>query len=139
MSFKLQHLAPESKFCQHLRMPLLETYYPRELVSHLLSRCQAWEQRERKLSQLVMVYYVIALSLFRQCNVTQVFAHLSRGLRWVWPDPCLFLPTAGALPCTAAEPGKRGDASALPAVLPSARQTRDQGSLCLRLAADGHR
>jgi len=97
MPFKLQQLAPESKFCQHLRMPLLETYYPRELVSQLLSTCQAWEQRERKLSQLVIVYYVIALSLFRQFNVTQVFAHLSRGLRWVWPDPCLSLPTGGAL------------------------------------------
>lgn len=97
MPFKLQHIAPDSKFCQHLRLQLLETYYPRELVSDLLSKCQAWEQRERKLSQLVIVYYVIALSLFRQFNVTEVFAHLSRGLRWVWPDPCIALPTGGAL------------------------------------------
>lgn len=97
MSFKLQQIAPDSKFCQHLRWQLLETYYPRELVSSLLTRCQAWEQRERKLTQLVIVYYVIALSLFRQFNVTEVFAHLSRGLRWVWPDPCIALPTGGAL------------------------------------------
>ncbi len=55
MPFKLQHLAAESKFCYHLRMPLLETSYPRELVSELLTKCHAWEQRERKLSQLVMV------------------------------------------------------------------------------------
>jgi Insertion element 4 transposase N-terminal/Transposase DDE domain len=97
MPFKIQHIAPESKFCQHLRLQVLETYYPRELVSTLLSRCQAWEQRERKLTQLVIVYYVIALSLFRQFNVTEVFAHLSRGLRWLWPDPCITLPTGGAL------------------------------------------
>src|SRR5947209_10483084 len=97
MSFKLQHIPPESKFCQHLRMPLLERWDQRELVSDLLSKCHAWEQRERKLSQLVIVYYVIALSLFRQCNVTEVFAHLSRGLRWLWPDPCIALPTGGAL------------------------------------------
>jgi len=97
MSFKLQHIAPESKFCQHLRLQVLETCYPRELVSSLLSRCQAWEQRERKLTQLVIVYYVIALSLLRQFNVTEVFAHMSRGLRWLWPDPSIALPTGGAL------------------------------------------
>lgn len=97
MPFKLQHIEPESKFCQHLRLPFLETCYPRELVCELLSKCHAWEQRERKLSQLLIVYYVIALSLFRQFNVTEVFAHLSRGLRWVWPDPCIALPTGGAL------------------------------------------
>ena len=97
MPFKLQHIPPESKFCQSLRLPLLETYYPRERVCDLLSKCQAWEQRERKLSQLVIVYYVIALSLFRQFNVREVFAHMSRGLRWLWPDPSLALPTASAL------------------------------------------
>src|SRR5512135_1519236 len=97
MPFKLQQIPPESKFCQHLRLQVLEACYPRELVSELLSQCHAWEQRERKLTQLVIVYYIIALSLFRQFNVAEVFAHLSRGLRWLWPDPCLSLPTAGAL------------------------------------------
>lgn len=97
MPFRLQYLPQESKFCQHLPLPLLEKYYPRELVSELLTACHAWEQRERKLSQLVIVYYVIALSLFRQFNVTAVFAHLSRGLRWLWPDPSIALPTGGAL------------------------------------------
>src|SRR5438132_5852029 len=97
MPFKLQPIAPESKFGQHLCWPILEMCYPRELVSQLLSKCHAWEQRERKLSQLLIVYYVIALSLFRQFNVTEVFAHLSRGLRWLWPDPCIALPTGGAL------------------------------------------
>ena len=97
MSFKLQHIPPDSKFCQHLRIQLLEACYPRELVSELLTTCHAWEQRERKLTQLLIVYYVIALSLFRQFNVTEVFAHLSRGLRWLWPDSCIALPTGGAL------------------------------------------
>src|SRR5712692_10599392 len=97
MPFKLQQILPESKLCQHLRVPFLETYYPRELVCELLSKCHAWEQRERKLSQLLIVYYVMALSLWRQCNVTEVFAHLSRGLRWLWPDPGIALPTGGAL------------------------------------------
>lgn len=97
MSFKVQHLEEESKFCHHLNLPLLERYYPREIICELLTLCKAWEQRERKLTQLVVVYYIIALSLFRQCNVTEVFAHLYRGLRWIWPDDRIALPTGGAL------------------------------------------
>ena len=97
MSFKLQQIPSESKLCQHLRMQVLETCYPRELVSDLLTQCHAWEQRERKLNHLVMVYYIIALSWFRQFNVTEVFAHLCRGLRWLWPDDTIGLPTGGAL------------------------------------------
>ena len=97
MPFKLQQIPDESKFAHALRLPLLEKYYPRELVGDLLSQCRAWEVRERKLSQLLIVYYIIALSLFRQYNVTAVFAHLARGLRWLWPDPSISLPTGGAL------------------------------------------
>ena len=97
MSFKLQQIPSESKLCQHLRVQILEQCYPRELVSSLLTSCHAWEQRERKLTQLVIVYDIMALALFRQCNVTEVFAHLSRGLRWLWPDDTISLPTGGAL------------------------------------------
>ena len=97
MAFKLQQIPEESKFSHHLDVQVLEQYYPRTVVSDLLTRCHGWEQRERKLSQLLIVYYVMALSLFRHLNVTAVFAHLSRGLRWLWPDDCLRLPTGGAL------------------------------------------
>lgn len=97
MPFRLQHLPEESKFGQQVRLPLVERYYPRELVGELLSACHAWEEREKKLSQLLIVYYVIALAWFRQYNVTAVFAHLCAGLRWLWPDPSLRLPTGGAL------------------------------------------
>jgi hypothetical protein len=97
MSFKLQQIPDESKFSHHLDVQVLEHCYPREVVSELLTTCDAWEKRERKLSQLLIVYYVIALSLFRHLNVSEVFAHLSRGLRWLWPDDRLPLPTGGAL------------------------------------------
>lgn len=97
MPFKLQQIEAESKFTAHLQVPLLERWYPREVVSELLSQCRAWEQRERKLSQLLIVYYVIALSWFRPLNVSAVFAHLCRGLRWLWPDEELTLPSGGAL------------------------------------------
>ena len=56
MSFTLQQIPSDSRFCQQLRAPLLERSYPREVVSDLLTRYHGWEKRERKLSQLVIGY-----------------------------------------------------------------------------------
>lgn len=97
MAFKLQHLDLESKFTHHFTVDILERYYPRAIVQDLLSECRAWEKRERKLSQLLIVYYVIGLWLFRSLNQRAVFARLSSGLRWLWPDAPLRLPGAPAL------------------------------------------
>jgi hypothetical protein len=97
MAFSIQQLSDDSKFSHALRFEVLEQLCPRELVSELLSRCQAWGERERSLNQLLTVYYVIALSLFRRLNLAAVLAHLVRGLRWLWSNPSLRLPTAAAL------------------------------------------
>ncbi len=97
MPFSIQQLPAESKLAHVLRVELLEQLYPREEVADLLTRCYAWEERERKLSQVVMVYYVIGLSLLRRLNLAAVLRFLARGLRWLWPDPELALPTASAL------------------------------------------
>ena len=97
MAFSIQQLADDSKFSHALRLEVLEQLCPRELVSELLTRCHAWGERERSLNQLLVVYYVIALSLLRRLNLAEVLCHLVRGLRWLWSNPCLRLPTAAAL------------------------------------------
>lgn len=55
MSFTLQHLPPEGKLSCVLQLPVLEQVYPRERVVELLTSCHRWEERERKLSQLLIV------------------------------------------------------------------------------------
>jgi hypothetical protein len=97
MPFSLQQLPSESKLAQVFRVEVLDQLYPREEVADLLTRCYAWEERERKLSQVVMVYYVMGLALLRRLNLAAVFRFLARGLRWLWPDSELALPTASAL------------------------------------------
>ena len=97
MIFSIQQLSDESKLSYALRFEVLEQLCPPELVSELLSRCHAWGERERGLNQLLVVYYVIALSLFRRLNLAAVLRHLVSGLRWLWSNPCLRLPTAAAL------------------------------------------
>src|SRR5437660_12695643 len=87
MAFSLQPLADDSKFSHALRFAVLEQLCPREVVSELLTRCHAWGERERSLNQLLLVYYVIALSLFRRLNLAEVLSHLVRGLRWLWSNP----------------------------------------------------
>ena len=76
MAFSIQPLADDSKFSHALRFEVLEQVCPRELVSELLTRCHAWGERERSLNQLLLVYYVIALSLFRRLNLAEVLGHL---------------------------------------------------------------
>jgi hypothetical protein len=63
MALSIQQLTDDGKFSHALRLEVLEQVYPRELVSELLTRCHAWGERERSLNQLLLVYYVIALSL----------------------------------------------------------------------------
>jgi hypothetical protein len=97
MGLSIQHLTDDDTFSQALRFEVLEQVCPPELVSELLTRCHAWGKRERSLNQLVLVSYVIALSLFRRLNLAEATRHLACGLRWLWFNPSLRLPTAAAL------------------------------------------
>ncbi len=69
MSFSLQQIPAERKLSHVLRLPVLEQVYPRERIVEWLTRCHRWEERERKLSQLLMVYYVISLWLRKQLGI----------------------------------------------------------------------
>lgn len=97
MALSRQQLTDDSTLSHTLRLEVLEQVCPRELVSEVLTRCHAWGERERRLNQLLLVYYIIALSLFRRLNLAAVLRQLARGLCWLWPDPSLRLPTAAAL------------------------------------------
>lgn len=97
MSFRIAQIPAESKLCQVLHIDILERVYPRERVTRLLSDCHAWETRERKLNHLVIVYYVIALSLWRRSNTRAVYRQLVSALLWVHEQLRLALPTAAAL------------------------------------------
>jgi Insertion element 4 transposase N-terminal/Transposase DDE domain len=97
MTCSIQQLLDDSKLSHALRFEVLEQVCPRELVIDLLSRGHDWGKRERRLNQLLVVYYIIALSLFRRLNLAAVLAHLVSGLRWLWPNAGLRLPTAAAL------------------------------------------
>jgi Insertion element 4 transposase N-terminal len=138
MAFSIQQLSDESKLSHALRLEVLEHLCSPELVSELLSRGHAWGKRERSLNQLLVVYYVIALSLFRRLNLAAVLGHLVRGLRWLWSNPSVRLPTAAALVYRRRQLGTPVMRHLFERVCRPMGSRADQGSLSLRLAADGH-
>lgn len=69
------------KFCQQLSFSVLEEIYPREVVASLLYQDRAWEQRERKLNHLFVVYLLILWSLSARSSLRAACDRLLRPLR----------------------------------------------------------
>src|SRR5260370_37042427 len=59
----IPQMAAFHKFCQQLSFSVVDQSYAREVVGDVLSQDQAWEQRERKLNHLFLVYLLIVWSL----------------------------------------------------------------------------
>ena len=93
----LQEMTPD-KIAHHLALPVLEEIYPRELVCQVLHDLHRWEQRERKLNHLIMVYLLIAWTILPTLALKRVWSQLSSALRWLSQEALgSGLPTASAL------------------------------------------
>jgi len=96
MSVNVHQIDPQCKIVDQLTLPQLETILPSQVIQEVLTDCEAWEQREKKLNMQAMIYLIIALALYPQCSTREVYRRLREGL----PDglsPQDEVPTAGAL------------------------------------------
>jgi Insertion element 4 transposase N-terminal/Transposase DDE domain len=96
MSESVRQLDPQCKIADHLTLPQLETIIAAHMIQDVLTECEAWEQREKKLKMQAMVYLVIALALSPHCSTREVSRRLLEGL----PQELIQqeeVPTAGAL------------------------------------------
>jgi Insertion element 4 transposase N-terminal/Transposase DDE domain len=96
MSESVYQLEPQGKIADHLSLPQLEPIIPASVIQDVLTECEAWEQREKKLNMQAIVYLVIALALYPQCSTREVYRRLLEGL----PQELIQqeeVPTAGAL------------------------------------------
>jgi hypothetical protein len=75
----------DDKVCHQMDLGLLQEVIPPAHIEQLLDTYQCWEQRERKLNMLVMVYWLIALHLYPTLGQRAVYAKLVSGLR-IWLD-----------------------------------------------------
>ena len=140
MFYSLRHIVPESKFVHLLHLDIFERIIPPRLIGEVLTETQSWEEREKSLTMPMVIAIIIAMGLVASCSIPHVLHKLACGLRYIWPDPRLRLPGASAI----SQLRKQLGVKPLPEALALARQQaachrRDARSLCLRLAADGHR
>ena len=93
----LQEMTTDKTY-QQMALPILEEIYPRELVCQVLQELGRWEQRERKLNHVLMVYLLIAWTMLPTMALKRVWAQLTSALRWLSQEaPVQSLPGASAL------------------------------------------
>ncbi len=86
----------QDKVCQHLSLGLLQEVLPVSQIEELLETYQMWEQRERKLNMVAMVYWLIGLHLYPHLSQRAVYAKLVSGLRSIRDDVALAIPSKSA-------------------------------------------
>ena len=96
MSFTVRTIETQRNFCSQLSMQALARVIPRSQIEMVLTQENAWHERERKLSMVVVVLILIAMSLYRSLSIGHVMRKLAQGLRFIWPDPDYSLAKANA-------------------------------------------
>ena len=66
-------------------------------VKSALRECDRSSRQRRKLPAEALVYFVIALALFRSASATEVMRCLTDGLRWMRPRQPLQVPSKVAI------------------------------------------
>jgi len=96
MSASVRQIDPHCKVADHLSLPQLETIIPAQVIQDVLTACEAWEHRGKKLNMQAMIYLIIALALYPQCSTREVWRRLMEGRSsgLLHQDE---VPTAGAL------------------------------------------
>ena len=74
------------RLSDYLSVGVIARVFPRTAVREALRRTERESVRRRSLPAEVMMYYVIAMSLFRQASTREVLRCLMEGLRWVSPE-----------------------------------------------------
>lgn len=63
MPVTLRQIDPQCKPAQYLTLPQLEPIIAPEVIQEVLTECEAWERREKKLNMQAMIYLIMALAL----------------------------------------------------------------------------
>lgn len=95
MRVSVHQMDAQCKPADFLSIPQLESIVPPHLIQEVLTDCEAWEQREKKLNMQAMVYLLLALALYPQCSTREVYRRLCEGLPAERSPQDV--PTAGAL------------------------------------------
>ena len=97
MGFMLRQLAPAAKLADELALEALASAIPPATVQAVITDLGVTEQRRRQLPADVTRLLTIAMNLFTDQALSDVFDSLISGLRFIWPDPDAGPVTKGAI------------------------------------------
>ncbi len=97
MGFTIREIDAECKFSHALTVEALDRAIPQHAITTALAHHGIVTERERKLTLLLTVWLVIALHLYPTVSIAGVLRKLARGLRFIWSDPTIPLPSDSAL------------------------------------------
>jgi hypothetical protein len=97
MRFSLRTIPADTTFPDALTIDLFTHMLPPTLVTQAIAMASRRQQRVRKLSHAAIIWLVVAMNLWSHLSIEHVFQKLTRGLRFIWPDPTFPFPTRSAL------------------------------------------
>ena len=74
------------RLSDYLSLGVIAQIFPIPAVVSALEQCGSTSIRRRRLPAEVMVYYVLALCLFRPASTKEVLRYLLDGIRWFRPE-----------------------------------------------------
>jgi hypothetical protein len=107
MGFTIREMDAACKFSHSLTVEALGRAIPQRAIEQALAHHAIAPDRVRKLTLVLTVWLVIALHVYPTVAIGGVLRKLARGLRFIWPDPALPLPTDSALAYRRAQLGAR--------------------------------
>ena len=97
MGFSIREIDTECNFTRALTIDALSQVIPADTIDAVLAHERLKEVRARRLTAALTVWLVIALHLYPTVAISGVFRKLARGLRLLWPDPLIALPSDSAI------------------------------------------
>jgi len=107
MGFTIREIDAECKFSSTLTVEALSRAIPPDAIAQVIAQEGVGEARQRRLTMALVVWLVIALHLYPTVAIGGVLRKLARGLRLVWPDPSIRLPTDSAIAYRRSQLGAR--------------------------------
>jgi hypothetical protein len=98
MGRKSSRLVEGHRLCEHVTLGVLARVVPVDLVDAVLRDTGRWNWRARQLLPRLVVYYVMALTLYAHASYDAVLRELVEGLRWLrWDGAAVGLACKSAI------------------------------------------
>lgn len=96
----LRPLEPGTKFAEAVSFDAIERIVPEQEIEAVLNETGTKEQRTRKIPARMAILLAIAMNLFTEESIEQVFAQMVQGLRFAWLE-CDYQPPVKGSVCEA--------------------------------------